>query len=88
MTIQGFDFPEHRRPLSPKQDEVLRALVLWIARRRSQPSMKELAAAVGVSTVQKYLLELEVKGWIKSTGSPRAIEIPSDVYDSIVGPNF
>ena len=74
-----------RRPLSPTQSRVLRALVLWISRRHSQPSAKELAAAVGLASVQRTLLELEVKGWIRSTGVHRALEIPADVYESITG---
>jgi hypothetical protein len=73
-----------RRPLSPRQDAVLRALVLWIHRHRSQPSHRELARACGVTSVAKTLLEIAMKGWICGSGRPRAIEIPEDVYDSIV----
>lgn len=73
-----------RRPLSPRQSVVLRALVLWTHRHKCQPSIRELATACGVSSVQKQLVELEVKGWIKGSGHARSIEIPGDVYEEIV----
>jgi SOS-response transcriptional repressor LexA len=73
-----------RKKLTSKQDEVLRALVLFVRQHRRQPSVKELSAIVGSKNVQRHLLELELRGWIKSSGKPRAIEIPEDVYDCIV----
>jgi SOS-response transcriptional repressor LexA len=73
-----------RKQLTSKQDEVLRALVLFVRKHRRQPSVKELSAIVGSKNVQRHLLELELRGWIKSSGKPRAIEIPEDVYECIV----
>ena len=76
-----------RRPLSPAQARVLTALCLFTARRRKQPSMADLAAQSGVSvgTIAKHLAVIEARGWIGgSAGKPRAIEIPADVFDSIV----
>jgi SOS-response transcriptional repressor LexA len=65
---------------------VLRALILWIERRRCQPSMKELAKAVGVATVQHEIDRLETKGWIRRpvSGVARSIQIPADVFDEVV----
>ena len=63
---------------------MLRALVLFTHRHRRQPSYRELSEAVSVSAVHKYLVEIENRGWIRLGGGPRAIEIPIDVYDSIV----
>jgi Mn-dependent DtxR family transcriptional regulator len=74
----------NRRQLSPKQDEVLRALVLLTHRNRKQPSYRELAAHVNVSQVHKYINELAAKGWIEVSNTPRGIGIPVDVYESIV----
>lgn len=73
-----------RRALSPKQDQVLRALCLYTHRHRRQPSYRELSSQVGVAAVYKYLIELEAKGWIRLGGAPRGILIPADVYDSII----
>ena len=75
-----------RRPLSPRQTTVLRALVLWIRRCRCQPSLRELATAVGVANVQHVLDQLEAKGWITRAGErARSIQIPDDVFNSITG---
>jgi hypothetical protein len=76
--------PQDRRPLTAKQERVLRALVLWTARRRRQPSYGELARALGVPAVQNAITELAAKGWLGLTGQARAIEIPADVYQSII----
>jgi hypothetical protein len=73
-----------RRPLSPKQHEVLKTLVLWTQQHHAQPSAKEIATVIGVSNVQKYLTELEAKGWIHRSSVPRSIEIPEDVYNEIL----
>lgn len=74
-----------RRPLSLTEDRVLCALCLYTHRHRRQPSQRELAAVVGVSTVRVYLLSIEAKGWISgAAGKARAIEIPDDVFESII----
>jgi len=58
---------------------------MFTARHRRQPSYRELATAIGGGTsIHKYLVELEAKGWIGLGGGPRGIDIPADVYDSIV----
>lgn len=76
--------PRDRRPLTAKQGRVLTALVLWTARRRRQPSYGELARALGLPSVQDAITDLAAKGWLGLTGQARAIEIPADVYQSIV----
>ena len=73
-----------RRPLSVRQERVLRTLVLWIERKRCQPSYAELAATLGIASVQDTITEIAAKGWIGLTGAPRALEIPQDVYDEML----
>ena len=75
---------ESRRPLSVRQERVLRTLVLWIERKRCQPSYAELASVLGIASVQDTITEIAAKGWIGLTGAARALEIPQDVYDEIV----
>lgn len=75
---------ETRRPLSVRQERVLRTLVLWIERKRCQPSYAELASVLGIASVQDTITEIAAKGWIGLTGAPRALEIPQDVYNEIV----
>jgi SOS-response transcriptional repressor LexA len=76
----------NRRPLSPRQHTVLRALVLWVRKCRCQPSMRELATSVGMKNVQRVIDQLEAKGWIHRDGErARSIRIPDDVFDSITG---
>jgi hypothetical protein len=85
--MTGPSAPQNRRQLSPGQDRVLVALCLYTHRHRRQPSYSELAkfAGVGAGTIQRYLLDLEAKGWIGgAAGRPRAIEIPDDVFDSVI----
>lgn len=80
-----------RRPLSAKQDAVLRALVKFIAAFHRQPSYRELGELMHVANVQRYLAEIEAAGWIRRRRSDdghavaRSIEIPDDVYEDITG---
>ncbi len=75
-----------RRPLSEKQAIVLRALCKFVESFRRQPSYGELATLLNLKNIQKYITDLEAKGWIRRTGSAaRAIEIPAEVWDEITG---
>lgn len=89
--VDGFNNPQDRRPLSAKQDAVLRALVKFISAFHRQPSYRELGELMSVSNVQRYLAEIEAAGWIRRRRSDdghavaRSIEIPDDVYEDITG---
>lgn len=75
---------EKRRPLTDRQNQILEVLVMMTAKNKRQPSYSELARQLGVKTVEKQLLEIDAKGWITRTGEPRGIEIPQDVWESII----
>ena len=72
-----------REPLTARQDQVLSILVAFIRTYHYQPTFAELARLCDVVSVQKVIERIASKGWITFTGSPRAINIPDDVFDSI-----
>jgi len=82
--ITGAARAGNRKTLTPKMDEVLRALVDFTHRNKYQPSYRELSSLVGIANVHRYLVDLEARGWIRLGGGARAIEIPRDVYEGIV----
>ena len=74
-----------RQPLTDRQDQILGLLIKYVRENHYQPTFAELAALAGVRSVQRVIERIWAKGWIKPTGSPRAIEIPDDVFDSYPG---
>lgn len=74
-----------RQPLSETQREILKTLVIYTYKNRRQPSMAELAALCGRSSVQRDLDRIAACGWLgRPTGIPRGADIPPDVYDYFV----
>lgn len=67
--------------LSPDQEEVIRTIILFQAKRGYQPSLGELGEALcrHPSTAFNRLRAAEIKGWIKKAGA-RAYMIPVETY--------
>lgn len=73
------DRPEGPVELTRRERQLLDALVAHIAEHGYQPSMRELARAVGLrsaSSVHHHVTSLEAKGILRRPrGRPRAIEV-------------
>lgn len=65
--------------LSRREEQLLHALVGHVADHGYQPSLRELARAVGLrsaSSVHHHITSLEAKGYVRRPrGRPRAIEV-------------
>lgn len=63
--------------LTPKQKQVLDALEALFLQRGYMPSVREIAAWMGLSvaTIHQHLRALEAKGRISSDGSPRGLAV-------------
>ena len=76
-----------QKPLTKRQEEVLSFLRLFTIKNGYPPSVREIGAAVGLSsssTVHAHLQALENKGLIKRDASAaRALVILADMGDSI-----
>ena len=70
------------RPLTRRQDEVLRFIIAYQKRESRAPSHPEISEALGGIahvTVYDYLIALEVKGYIvRQYNQPRAITVLHD----------
>lgn len=75
----------HRRPLTPRQLEALRAIIVYEREHHYQPSVAELERILETRNATALLLAIERAGWIRLTGQSRAIEIPDDVYQEEEG---
>lgn len=75
------------RELTPRQEEVLRALCRWLREHGYPPSMRELGEAVGLSStrsVSDYLVRLEELGFIRRhRDRSRAIEVLREPDDEL-----
>ncbi|HEX9641721.1 MAG TPA: transcriptional repressor LexA, partial [Candidatus Krumholzibacteria bacterium] len=70
------------RPLTPREAEILRALVDWMEEHSYPPTIREIGEAVGFSstrTTYDYLTRLENMGYIRrQRDRSRAIEVLRD----------
>ena len=69
------------RTLTDKQQQILEVVRRQIERRGQAPTVREIGAAVGLSsscTVKKHLDSLEVKGFIRRDRYKRAIDLMED----------
>lgn len=71
------------RPLTPKQKRVLDAIRTYRTFKGYMPSIRNLAKLTksAVGTVHEHVETLKRKGWIKSDGSARGIQISEDIVD-------
>ena len=71
--------------LTKKQDEILQCIKNCILKKGYPPSVREIGAAVGLSStssVHSHLENLEKKGYIrKDPSKPRTIEIVDDTFN-------
>lgn len=76
---QAMTHDDRHAQLTAREEQLLEVLVDHVTDHGFQPSMRELARAVGLrsaSTVHHYVTSLEAKGYVRRPqGRPRAIEI-------------
>jgi len=73
-----------KEKLTKKQSEVLDVIIGHIKERGYAPSYREIASELGISsvaTVHEHVKNLEEKGYLRSDGAARAIEVESTVLN-------
>jgi len=77
---------------TPRQQEVLSFLADFMRKNRASPTLREIAVAIGVSslaTVHEHIENLEQKGFIrKYRAVPRNIEIVTPMATHVRGPEI
>lgn len=74
------------RPMSRTRELILQYLKDHIDDKGYPPTVREIAWAVGIastSTVHRHLEGLEKDGYIRRSGSPRAIELVGESDDAV-----
>jgi DNA-binding IclR family transcriptional regulator len=76
--------PQHRRPLNEQQEAVLRFVVRRVEEVGAQPSITEIAAALGtsVTAVHRLIRTLQIGGWVEHSGGARSLILAPDVRRS------
>lgn len=71
------------RPLTARQEAVLRMVVLYISEKGYPPSIREIGESMGIASlkgVTSHLDALERKGYISRSNTPRSIRILHPAY--------
>lgn len=70
-----------RQPLTPRQHQIYTALVRFIADHGQVPTIREIAALVGISSPNGVVVQLQAihrKGWVEfiRDGTARNLRVP------------
>lgn len=67
------------KALTPRQREVLRALVAYVLRHQRMPTIRELLALIGVTATNGVMCHLDAlvrKGYLRRTNESRGMTLP------------
>jgi DNA-binding IclR family transcriptional regulator len=73
--------PQHRRPLTAPQEAVLRFVVRRVEEVGAQPSITEIASALGTSitAVHRLIRTMQIGGWVEQSGGARSLILAPDI---------